>query len=112
MTYTVCPSRKDACRIKPVSTKPSLTTGIALLVYVKMPKPPLPMVTWDMLMRFAKEYTGANPGLVKTEPTMNNCVSTDSFPINLCVLPCSSDYIIILSDAECFGVTDSYSLSG
>jgi hypothetical protein len=32
-------------------------------------------------------------------------VSTDSFPINLCMLPCSSDYIIILTDVECFEAT-------
>jgi hypothetical protein len=44
MTYTVCPFRKVAGPVNPVSTKPSLPTGIVPL-YVKIPLSPLPITT-------------------------------------------------------------------
>jgi hypothetical protein len=44
MTYTVCPFRKVAGPVNPVSTKPSLPTGI-VPVYVKIPLSPLPITT-------------------------------------------------------------------
>jgi hypothetical protein len=50
---TVCPLRKLACKVNPVSTKPSFTTGTVLPVYVNTANPPLPIVTWEMFMKFA-----------------------------------------------------------
>ena len=79
-------------------------------MYVKVPRLELPrIINWEMIKIFAKEYTGARPGLVKTEPTINRRVTLGSFPAKLLQSPASSDYIITLSGSKCFGVTDSYS---
>ena len=78
-------------------------------MYVKVPRLELPrIINWEMIKIFAKVYTGANPGRVKTAVVLR----TNRFRLLSRSYLRRSDYIIILADVECFEATSLYSLAG